>query len=546
MRNGHHERESTKNRSLENPGRRDFLRTLTGGLATALLAGGGGGVFARSHGSAAPGTGGTAPGIVGTHALRGEDETVTDPGGGSGSDGRNPRPNILFAIADDWSWPHCGVGGDPVVKTPVFDRVAREGVLFRHAFVSSPSCTPSRGAIATGQWHWRLEDGANLHSTLAAKFPVYPDLLEAAGYHVGYTRKGWGPGRVEPGGRTRNPAGPRYKDFDAFLKARPEGAPFCFWFGSHDPHRGYKKGSGKARGMDPSKVKVPACFPDVTEVREDLCDYFFEVERFDREVGMHFAKLEALGELDRTLVVITGDNGLPFPRCKSNLYDTGTRVPLAARFGEIAAPGRVVDDFISLTDLAPTFLEAAGLPIPEVMTGRSFLDLLRSETSGWVDPKRDRMFHGKERHAWVREGGLGYPCRAVRTKDFLYIRNYKPDRWPAGDPVEFFPSSVPTPYGDVDNSPTKSFMLEHREDPAVDRLAGLAFDKRPAEELYDLRTDPEQLVNKAGLPEYGEDRARLARMLEDELKATGDPRVTGEGERFEKYAYHGGMKKKKS
>jgi arylsulfatase A-like enzyme len=135
------------------------------------------------------------------------------------------RPNILFCLADDWSWPHAGIAADKVVKTPTFDRVAREGVLFENVFVSAPSCTPSRGAMLTGQWHWRLEEGGNLWSTLPAKFPVYPDLLEGAGYHVGFTRKGWGPGRHEPGGRTRNPAGPGYKSFQEFMKARPEDKP---------------------------------------------------------------------------------------------------------------------------------------------------------------------------------------------------------------------------------------------------------------------------------------------------------------------------------
>ena len=249
--------------------------------------------------------------------------------------GDRSRPNILFCIADDWSWPHAYSVSDTVVKTPTFDRVVREGVVFRNAFVTAPSCTPSRGAIVTGQWHWRLEEGGNLWSTLPARFEVYPDLLEKAGYHVGMTRKGWGPGDFKPGGRTRNPAGPTYKDFNAFLAARPEGAPLCFWFGSNDPHRPYEWQSGVKSGMRPADVKVPAYLPDHETVRQDLCDYFWEIQRFDREVGEILKTLEAKGELDHTLVVMTGDNGLPFPRCKSNLYDSGTNVPLAMRW-----PGR--------------------------------------------------------------------------------------------------------------------------------------------------------------------------------------------------------------
>ena len=447
------------------------------------------------------------------------------------------RPNILFCFADDWAWPHASIAGDKVVKTPTFDRVAREGVLFENAFVSAPSCTPSRSAIVTGQWHWRLEQGGNLWSTLPAKFTVYPDLLEKKGYHVGFTRKGWGPGYDEPGGRTRNPAGPRYKDFAKFLEARPEGAPFCFWFGSFDPHRGYKWRSGVESGMKLDDVEVPACLPDSEEVRTDLCDYYWKVQRFDREVGELLAILEEKGELDNTLVVMSGDNGLPFPRCKSNLYDNGTNVPLAVRWPARVKGGRVVEDFISLSDLAPTYLEAAGLKPAKDMTGRSFLDVLRSGKSGRVDPKRDRVFTGMERHTARRAGGVGYPMRAIRTHDYLYIRNFKPDRWPAGDPEG---------YGDIDGSPTKSYMMKHRDDPKVKRLFELGFGKRPAEELYDLRKDPDQLNNAAGKSEYTKIKKELATALMAKLKATKDPRVVGGAEVFDKYPYYGSGYKPKA
>jgi uncharacterized sulfatase len=451
------------------------------------------------------------------------------------------RPNILFCIADDWSWPHASIGGDKVVKTPTFDRVAREGVLFRNAFVTSPSCTPSRGSIVTGQWHWRLEDGANLWSTLPAKFEVYPDLLEKAGYHVGCTRKGWGPGQHEPGGRTRNPAGPQFKNFEVFLKARPQGAPFCFWFGSSDPHRPYERDSGVQSGMKPEDVEVPPYLPDSEIVRKDLCDYYFEVQRFDREVGELLRLLEERGELDRTLVVITGDNGLPFPRAKSNLYDSGTNVPLAVRWPARVTGGRAVEDFVSLQDLAPTFLEAAGLTASAAMTGRNLLGLLASGKSGRVDPARDHVLTGKERHAWVRKDGLGYPCRAIRTTDFLYIRNFKPDRWPAGDPVDggapFYPNRS---YGDIDDGPTKTYLIEHRHEPGVKPLFEQTCEKRPAEELYDLRKDPHQLQNVAADPAYADAKKKLETSLLAELKATGDPRVLGGGDAFDNYPYYGG------
>jgi N-sulfoglucosamine sulfohydrolase len=193
------------------------------------------------------------------------------------------RPNIVFALADDWSFPNAGVYGDKVVKTPTFDRLAKEGVLFRNCFCASPSCTPARGAILTGQAVHRLESGANLWSILPAKFQTYPDVLEKAGYVVGYQGKGWAPGDL--GERTRNPAGPQFKNFAAFMKTVPAGKPFCYWYGSHDPHRPYKKGQGAESGMKPEDVTVPAFLPDTPDVRGDILDYYFAVQRYDRDTG---------------------------------------------------------------------------------------------------------------------------------------------------------------------------------------------------------------------------------------------------------------------
>jgi len=459
--------------------------------------------------------------------------------GGSGVFGgrKLKRPNILFAIADDWSWPHASIAGDKVVKTPTFDKVARDGVLFTNAFVSSPSCTPSRGAILTGQWHWRLEEGANLFSTLDAKFKVYPDLLEEAGYHVGYTKKGWSPGNAKAAGRTRNPAGPRYGNFAKFLEARPQGKPFCYWFGSSDPHRGYKWQSGINSGMKLEDVKVPACLADSEVTRTDICDYYWEVQRFDRQVGEIIKQVEEMGELENTLVVITSDNGMPFPRCKCNLYDMGTHIPLAACWLGTVKGGRVVEDFVSLTDLAPTFLKAAGQKVPSEMTGRSFLNVLLSSKEGRVDSRRDKVFTGKERHVICRPDTGSYPIRAIRTREYLYIRNFKPERWAMGEPEVkkgYWPA---VPYGDMDASPTKTYMMEHKEEPGVAKLFKLGFLKRPLEELYDLGKDPDELNNVAADPKYAKVKAKLWAGLKAELMATGDPRVVGGGDAFDKYPW---------
>lgn len=441
------------------------------------------------------------------------------------------RPNILLALADDWNWPHSATAEVKVIQTPVYDRMCREGVKFANAFVSAPSCTSSRCAILTGQWHWRLEEAANLSGRLQErKYPVYPALLAGAGYHVGMLGKG-------PDGRGGNePPGPRFKDFEAFLAARPAKQPFVLWFGSRNPHRPYQKGAGIKSGMKPEDVQVPACLPDCAEVRSDLCDYYLGIQRFDAEVGDMMKRLEETGELENTILVMTGDNGLPFPRCKSNLYDTGAKVPLVIRWGKEIKGARVVTDFVSLADLAPTFLEAAGVALPPDMTARSLLGILRSGQSGQVEAARDHVLTGKERHCKAQEKGNsgGYPCRAIRTKEFLYIRNFEPGRWPAGV-ASAADCEGGIAYHDIDVGPSKAYMVAHREDAAVKRLFDLGFGKRPAEELYDLDKDPDQLSNVALDPAYLDARTKLADRLLAELIATKDPRVLGEGAKFDRY-----------
>jgi arylsulfatase A-like enzyme len=438
------------------------------------------------------------------------------------------KPNILFAIADDWGWPHAGVYGDPVVQTPTFDRVAREGVLFNNAYVSSPSCTPSRNAILTGQYHWRLGPGANLWSTLDPATPVYPLLLEKAGYKIGYYRKSWGPGDIS--NWERHPAGPDYTEsgFATFMAERTDDQPFCFWLGAWDPHRPYEEGTGVQSGMDPERIRLFECFPDNEIVRSDVADYYYEVQRFDTLLASAITILEQYGELENTLIVVTGDNGMPFPRCKANNYDSGVRMPLAIRWGSgIRNPGRVVDDFISFTDFAPTFLQLAGIRVPEVMSGKSFANLLRSAEEGFVDPEnRSFVLHGKERHVPGQEEHIGgYPVRAIRNHDFLYIRNFEPERWPAGTP-DYLKAAIPHCWlGDCDNGPTKSYIVENRErDGHHARLYDLSFGKRPAEELYDCRKDPGQMVNLAENPAYEEVRAKLEEQLMEQLERTADPR----------------------
>jgi len=458
---------------------------------------------------------------------------------GGGEGGGAPRPNIVLALADDWSWPHAGAYGDPVVQTPAFDQLASEGVLFTRAFAGAPSCTASRGTILSGQPMWRLQEAGDLWGTFPLALVAYTDLLKAEGYHVGFLGKSWGPGLLGPGGRTTDPCGKYYATLNDYLAARPAGAPLCLWIGSTHPHRPYVKGSGAASGLSTEGAQLPLCLPPAPAVLNDLLDYYFEVGRFDVEVAAARAAIAGLGELDDTLFVVTSDNGMPFPRCKANLYDEGLRVPLAVRWPARFPGGRVVDDFATLAELAPTFLEAAGVPVPASMIAPSLTSVLVSNASGQVDPSRDHVVVGRERHTPAQPcAPTGYPMRALRTADYLYVRNVKPYRLPAGGPTASV-TYMGIQYADVDGSPSKSYLLLNDGNPALQPYFDMAFAPRPREELYDLKADPGQLVNVVDQPQYAAVRAQLAVQLTTELLASADPRRTGAGDAFDQYPYYG-------
>jgi arylsulfatase A-like enzyme len=448
------------------------------------------------------------------------------------------RPNILLCLADDWGWPHAGAYGDKVVKTPTFDRLAKEGVLFQHAFVSSPSCTPCRNALLTGQQFYRLEEGANLWSTLDVQYPNFMFLLRKTGYEIGHYRKAWGPGTYMAGGYKEHPCGPK-SDFSEFMEKRDKSKPFCFWFGTSDPHRGYAKGSGKRSGIDVDKVHVPDFYPAHAEIRSDIADYYFEVQRWDWDVGRAIKLLEEAGVLENTIIAMSGDHGMPFPRCKGNLYDWGTRVPLAIRWGDHAKPGRTVTDFVSLTDLGPTFLDAAGVGVPKEMTGHSLLSTLRQGSEGRVDKSRNFMVFGRERHvpAQKRPSMAGYPARAIRTDKWLLILNLEPDRWPAGVPEGSTIRKIESMYADCDRGPTKSIIMKMHNDPKNKKFYDICFAKRPEVELYDCEKDPDQIDNLANDPRHSKTITELRARLIDYLETTEDPRFTKKPAKFDEYPF---------
>lgn len=432
-----------------------------------------------------------------------------------------PLPNIVFLIADDWSYPHATMYGDATARTPTFDFLATAGAVFENAYCAAPSCSPSRASILLGRYPHQMESAGNLWSVIPDKFPNWMSLLKEAGYHTGKSRKGWGPGDFKAGGYKENPAGKDYDNFDAFLKSKKENAPFVYWFGSKDPHRVYEPNLGAKTGMDASRISVPAFFPDLPCVRNDLMDYYFEVERFDRECGTILKKLEEEGFLENTIVVMTSDNGMPFPRAKANLYDLGTRMPLAIYWKGKIEGGKKVSEFVSFVDFAPTFLEAVGVEIPSDFSGESLLSLFEGGATG--NRNRDRVFFERERHANVRKGDLSYPSRGLRTNDFLYIKNFEPDRWPAGDALVH--QSVGQ-YGDVDNSITKYLILNMENERHEPDYFQLSFGKRPQEELYVLAQDPYQLTNVATNIKYAKTLSKMRKELHEWMRATGDLRAT--------------------
>ncbi|GAB5552529.1 MAG: sulfatase [Saprospiraceae bacterium] len=457
-------------------------------------------------------------------------------------------PNIVFCLADDWGWPHAGAYGDAAVKTPNFDRIAAEGMLFNHAYVSSPSCTPSRNAFITGKYHWELGSGANLWSTLPLEHQSFIHLLAGQGYNTGRTKaKTWGPGNLDDwiNHYGAHPGTEAYDNFETFLAKKGKNKPFFFWLGTSDPHRAYQKGIGKESGVEVAKVHLFKHYPESDLVRNDVADYYFEVQRWDSLVGSVMAHLEENDLLENTIIIMTGDHGMPFPRCKGNLYDSGVRVPFALRWGKELKAGRQVEDFISFADIAPTLLEAANVKIPEEMTGSSFMNIIQSKKSGFrKSRKRSDIVFGRERHVPAQEkpNTNGYPSRGYRNEGFLYIRNYKPDLWPAGT-GKLGATNYPNQwYADCDGGPTKDYIVANKDkDERHARSYQLCFAKRPAEELYDVENDPDQVNNVASDPAYAKVLKRLRTKMHKKLTALHDPRAKDPDYKgFDNYPYLGG------
>ena len=465
------------------------------------------------------------------------------------------RPNILLAIGDDISYPHMSAYGCTFVETPGFDRVAADGILFNNAYTPNAKSSPSRACLLTGRNSWQLEEACNHVPFFPQKYTTFMESLGSNGYDVGYTAKGWAPGvAVDSEGKPRQLTGKPFNsrktvppatgiansdysgNFEDFLNSREPGKPFCFWYGSHEPHRRYEYGSGVTKGGKnlSDAERILKFWPENDTVRNDLLDYAFEIEYFDTHLVKMLKILEERHELENTVVIVTADNGMPFPRIKGQAYEYSNHMPLAIMWGKgIKNPGRVVDDFISFIDFAPTILDLAGINQSEngmqPMEGKSFTDIFRSVKSGLIRNKRDHVLIGKERHDVGRPDDQGYPIRGIIINGFLYMRNFKPERWPAGNPE--------TGYLNTDASPTKTLILNMKRNNRSDYFWNLNFGKRPEEELYNISIDPECVNNLAGYPEYNSVKNDLESLLVKKLGKQNDPRMQGKGDMFDQYVY---------
>ena len=502
------------------------------------------------------------------------------------------RPNILFAISDDQTFAHTGFAGSRIVHTPAFDRVAREGVYFSNCFAGSPGCAPSRSSLVTGRYHWQNEQSGQHASSWLKKHVPFVDLLEANGYVTGRTGKGVSPFRYardekDSLWRSTDAAGIahsniRYEDgspgderpakfispvnyfenFRYFMENVRGNKPFFFWYGATEPHRNYEQNAWKRTDKNPDDVVVPGFFPDHDIIRGDILDYAVEIDWFDLHLQRMLEYLEEKGELENTIVMVTSDNGMPFPRAKANCYEYGIHVPFAVRFPKDYPGGRIVDDLLSFADLAPTILEITGtgshgmLP----MSGRSILNILKSKNSGVVDHTKNYVFAGRERHSSSRYLNWGYPQRAVRSHDYLLIWNMKPDRWPAGAPQRIKPGTenellpmygvdengkyqVGQAFTDIDAAPAKTYIIENWQDKSIRPFFDLAHAKRPEFELFHIKNDPYNLNNLAGNPNYKEVEEELKNVLLTELEKSQDPRIVGsEKEIFDSYIRYSPMR----
>jgi len=423
------------------------------------------------------------------------------------------RPNIVVVIADDLAWDDCGCYGNPHVGTPNIDRLAAGGMRFTQAFLTCSSCSPSRASVMTGRYPHNT-GAEQLHWPLPSDQVTFPELLKASGYWVASAGK-WhlGPALKPKFDRVVEGKG----HWVEALRDRPHDRPFFLWLGSTDPHRPYAEGTFDPPHK-PTGAVVPPYLPDVPETRADLAQYYDAISRLDRDLGQVLDELDKGQLVDETIVIFMSDNGRPFPRCKTTIYDSGIKTPFIVRWPKRVTAGSVCSSLVSSIDIAPTLLDVAGVALPDSFQGESFQPLLG-------DPKatiRPLVF---AEHNWHDYAAYD---RAVRGPRYTLIRNGYLDL-PA------------TPPADAVKGATFQAMRQLKDAGKLTPEQGRIFvTPRPAVELYDLENDPHELVNLAGHSDLAmverelsaaldtwqretRDRMPLERMPEIYSRETGDP-----------------------
>ncbi len=422
------------------------------------------------------------------------------------------QPNIVFIIADDLAWDDLGAYGHPHIRTPNLDRMAVNGMRFDQAFLTTSSCSPSRSSIITGQYPHNT-DAEQLHWPLPEEQVTFVEKLKAAGYWTAQAGK-WHLGdavkdrfdEIREGGTIGFQLSAEGKDLPpqgdgsgsenwlSLLRDRPQDQPFFLWLAAVDPHRPYEPGIiDQPHTSD--EVVVPPYMPDVPAVREDLALYYDEISRLDSYVGLVIEELERQSVIENTIVLFISDNGRPFQRDKTTLLDGGIKTPWIVQWPAVVQPGSVSESLVSSVDIAPTFLHIAGIEPPSSFEGRGFEAILRDPA---VEIREDIY---AEDH-WHNHDDFS---RAVRTKEFKYIRN-------------FFPELPNTPPADALTGAAFKATLELKERGELTADQMVIFNApRPEEELYDVVSDPFELVNLAANPAYQnnleamQERMRLAR-----------------------------------
>jgi N-sulfoglucosamine sulfohydrolase len=408
---------------------------------------------------------------------------------------RTGLPNIVFLISDDHSVPDLGCYGNSAIRTPNLDRMAREGMRFQNAIVASPQCSPNRSAIFTG-CSPHTTSTSRLHTPFPEWERTYIEGLQERGYFVGAFRKVH---QGEEFDKRWNWYGGMEIDFERFFQAAPAGKPFFLHVGFTDPHRPYKSGA-VSPPHDPAKVVAPKFLPDSPEVRADIAHYYDYISRMDAQCGQLFDQLRKRKLEKDTLVIFTGDNGMPFPRAKGTCYEPGIRVPLLAWWPGRISAGAVRNELISHVDLPATWLDAAGVEPPKKMQGRSFLNLLL----GKEYKPNSAVFSERNWHDNFD------PIRCVRTARYKLIFNAMPQ-------LPYRPTQ------DLENSPSWQSYVELARRGKLSLVHRRLLDpSRPMLELYDLETDPDEFSNLAGDPKHAAVLEGLLGTLADWMHATRD------------------------